>query len=339
MGDLRGRYLAGLTPTIAALEAAAAASDAEAVRQIAHRLKGSGASFGFPEISREASAVLDAAPDRQLEAAGVLLARLQGLGSGGADSRLLIVDDDPAIRMLLRAALAGHFDEIEEADSIDAARDRLDGEVPSLILLDLVLGPDDGTTLLAEIRAREGLRGVPVAVLSADDRPEVREQCLRLGADGYIEKPFDPAALGARIEALIAPGPDPDGSPSGGRTEVRVLLAEDDGIVADLVSDRLRRKGYTVTHCADGQAALEAAAVGDFSLAIIDVAMPKVNGFEVLGRLRGMARHAGTPVLMLTGMNDERSVVRAFDLGADDYVLKPFSPTELVARVTRMVHT
>jgi DNA-binding response OmpR family regulator len=338
MEDLRAQYLAGLPPSIAELEAALDCGDAEAVRRISHRLKGSGASFGFPEISRDAAAIVEAEPGEQPAAAGVLLSRLRDLGSGEVASRLLIVDDDPAIRMLLRAALAGRFEQIDEADSIEATRSRLDGGVPSLVLLDLVLGDDDGIALLAEIRAREGMQRVPVAVLSADGRPEVREACLRLGADGFIEKPFDPAALGTRIEALV--GRSPAGAPverPAGPSEVRVLLAEDDGIVADLVTDRLRRRGYAVTHCADGQAALDAASSGSYSLAIIDVAMPKVNGFEVLGRLRRMPGHSATPVLMLTGMNDEGSVVRAFDLGADDYVIKPFSPTELVARVARMV--
>jgi DNA-binding response OmpR family regulator len=343
MEDLRGQYLAGLPPTITALEAAAAAGAAEEIRGIAHRLKGSGASFGFPEISRAASAVLDAEPASEAAAVAALLERLRSVHSAESGLSLLIVDDDPAIRMLLRASLAGRFDRIDEADSLDEARDRLAGAPPSLVLLDLVLGDDDGRVLLAEIRS--GTVPIPVAVLSAHSGPEVRDECARLGAAGYIEKPFDPGSLGARVDTLLrmpgdpagtgGPGADGDGAPSG----VRVLLAEDDGIVADLVADRLRRKGYTVTHCADGQEALDAASAGDFSLAIIDVAMPKVNGFEVLGKLRGMRRHAGTPVLMLTGMNDEGSVVRAFDLGADDYVLKPFSPGELVARVARMVGT
>jgi DNA-binding response OmpR family regulator len=343
MDDLRAHYLAGLPPTIAALEAAVDAGDGGGIRRIAHRLKGSGASFGFPDVSRDASAVLDAGAGEEAVAAGPLLERLRSAHAEGSGRSLLVVDDDPAIRMLLRAALGGRFDRIEEAASLEEARERLGGTPPSLVLLDLLLGEDDGRSLLAEIRSSPEWAKVPVGVLSAHSGPEVREDCIRLGADGYLEKPFDPGSLGGRIDALIGAAGDPAlrGEPPAGESAtpdgVRVLLAEDDQIVADLVADRLRRRGYSVTHCADGREALDAASAGDFSLAIIDVAMPKVNGFEVLGTMRGMRRHSGTPVLMLTGMNDEGSVVRAFDLGADDYVLKPFSPTELVARVARMI--
>ena len=72
-------------------------------------------------------------------------------------------------------------------------------------------------------------------------------------------------------------------------------------------------------------------------LVILDVKMPGLDGFEVLERLRGDARFAKTPILMLTSMGQEADVVRGFGLGADDYVLKPFSPVELAARVRRLL--
>ena len=124
---------------------------------------------------------------------------------------------------------------------------------------------------------------------------------------------------------------------STGNSDLKVLVAEDDALTAGLIVDRLRRRGYQVVHCPDGQAALEAARYRKFALAVIDLNMPRMNGFELLTRLRGMRRHSGTPVLVLTGLGDEKNVVRAFDLGADDYMVKPFSPTELTARVARLI--
>jgi DNA-binding response OmpR family regulator len=150
----------------------------------------------------------------------------------------------------------------------------------------------------------------------------VVEELVRTGRDATAVEP-DGSAV-----------PEAAGSP---RHETRILIAEDDPLTADLVADRLQRRGYTVIHCTDGQEALEAARHRSLALVIIDVTMPKMNGFELLGKLRDMRRHAETPVLMLTGMSDERSVIRAFDLGANDYVLKPFSPTELTARVARLI--
>jgi DNA-binding response OmpR family regulator/HPt (histidine-containing phosphotransfer) domain-containing protein len=351
MNDLQAQYVAGLVPQISALQAALESGpecDVGEVSRIAHQLKGSGASFGFPEVSTRAAAVLRA-EERDIEAAGLrLLETLHSVASSDAASLLLIIDDDPAIRLLLRACLDGRFDSTEEAASIAEARALLEGGCsPTLILLDLVLGDGDGRELLAEIRSRTDLSAVPVAVMSAHRRQEVQDECTRLGADGFIQKPFQPDDLVPVVDDLVRSGrrmaepePEPpaaDTTADRPRSSTRILLAEDDPLTADLVTDRLQRRGYTVIHCANGQDALEAARHRSLALAVIDVTMPKMNGFELLGKLREMRRHATTPVVMLTGMSDERSVIRAFELGANDYVMKPFSPTELTARVVRLI--
>ena len=114
-----------------------------------------------------------------------------------------------------------------------------------------------------------------------------------------------------------------------------MLLAEDDELVAALVSDRLARDGYVVRREADGESALADALRSPPDVAILDVMMPKMNGFEVLGRLRSAPQTADLPIIMLTGRGREEDVVRGFDLGATDYIVKPFSPAELAVRVRR----
>ncbi|GIV57852.1 MAG: hypothetical protein KatS3mg042_0765 [Rhodothermaceae bacterium] len=117
-----------------------------------------------------------------------------------------------------------------------------------------------------------------------------------------------------------------------------ILLIEDDEDIAAIIQFRLQRDGYDVTHCNDGQKGIDFARQNTVSLIILDVKMPGLDGFEVLDRLRKMPAHARTPVIMLTSMGREDDVVRGFELGADDYVLKPFSPVELSARVRRLLH-
>ena len=119
-----------------------------------------------------------------------------------------------------------------------------------------------------------------------------------------------------------------------------ILLAEDDTLTARLIVHRLQREGYIVVHHPDGQSALEAAqeaGAGAYALAILDVKMPRMDGFELLGRIKEDPELASTPVVMLTGMGAEHDVVRALSGGADDYILKPFSPTELALRVQRLL--
>lgn len=121
------------------------------------------------------------------------------------------------------------------------------------------------------------------------------------------------------------------------RRSGRVLLAEDDTLTAALIIHRLEREGFEVIHEPDGHAALEAAESGDFAIVILDVQMPGRDGFQVLEQLRSIRGLDDTPIVMLTAAGSEREVVRGFELGANDYIVKPFSPAELTARLKRFV--
>jgi len=110
-----------------------------------------------------------------------------------------------------------------------------------------------------------------------------------------------------------------------------VLVVEDDAAIADLVSRYLRRDGYGVHLVTDGEAALAAVRRLRPVAVVLDVGLPKVDGIEVCRRLR--SAEDWTPVLFVTARDDEIDRVLGLELGADDYVTKPFSPRELVARV------
>ena len=109
---------------------------------------------------------------------------------------------------------------------------------------------------------------------------------------------------------------------------MRVLLVEDEPPIADTVAYALREDGFDVRHCLTAGAAL--AETGPFDLAILDVGLPDLGGFALCRELR---RGADLPVIFLTAHAAEAERVLGFELGADDYVTKPFSPRELVARV------
>ncbi|MEY4368523.1 MAG: hypothetical protein RL564_473, partial [Pseudomonadota bacterium] len=112
---------------------------------------------------------------------------------------------------------------------------------------------------------------------------------------------------------------------------MRILLAEDDSVLADGLTRSLRQSGY-VTDCVNnGEAADSALSTQDFDLLILDLDLPKMPGLEVLRRLR--ARESLLPVLILTANDSVDQRVKGLDLGADDYMAKPFALSELEARV------
>ena len=115
----------------------------------------------------------------------------------------------------------------------------------------------------------------------------------------------------------------------------RVLLIEDDELIGTMVEMNLSSAGYEVTWAQDGETGLEHARQQRFDAFVFDLMLPGLDGLEVAGRLR--AEGVTTPVLMLTARGETETKVRALDIGADDYLVKPFDMEELLARVRALV--
>lgn len=117
----------------------------------------------------------------------------------------------------------------------------------------------------------------------------------------------------------------------------RLLLVEDEEDIAFILRFLLERHGYTVDHAADGRAALERLGAAVPDLVLMDVMLPYHDGIELVERLRATPGWQSVPVLMLSAKAREADIVRALELGADDYVTKPFQPEEVLARIRRLL--
>jgi DNA-binding response OmpR family regulator len=118
-----------------------------------------------------------------------------------------------------------------------------------------------------------------------------------------------------------------------------VLVADDDPDILALVRFRLERDGYEVLSAPDGETALDLALARTPDLALLDVMMPRLDGYEVTRRLREHGPTATIPIILLTARVQEPDVERGFEAGADDYVTKPFSPQALGERVQAALGT
>ncbi len=117
----------------------------------------------------------------------------------------------------------------------------------------------------------------------------------------------------------------------------RILIADDDAFLRELLVHKLSASGYMVFPAEDGAAALSQVRELRPDLAILDGMMPVVDGFEVLRRLRADPATSDVPVIMLTSLRREEDIVGALKLGAADYLVKPFIPDELIARISRLL--
>ena len=116
---------------------------------------------------------------------------------------------------------------------------------------------------------------------------------------------------------------------------MKILLAEDEVDLNNVVTRYLKKNGYSVNSVLDGEEALDYLEYSEYDLVILDIMMPKVDGFEVIKKLRDKGNH--TSVLMLTARDSADDKVKGLDLGADDYIVKPFDFNELMARIRAVV--
>ncbi len=117
-----------------------------------------------------------------------------------------------------------------------------------------------------------------------------------------------------------------------------ILLVEDDEVTAYMLEYLLQREGYKVTNVPDGKQAFETINNNPpFSLALLDIMVPYVSGFELISHIRSLPDWDKTAVIMISGKSQERDIIKALDAGATDYIVKPFQPGEVLARIRKSV--
>lgn len=340
------RLLTGLLPALRQGDEHAL----ERLRELAQGLSGSGASFGFPEISAAARAVEDADdPQRLAQLPALARALLEATARAPrtgvlAQRRILLVtaadEDARRLQSLLQQQSVDYQAFI--APSAARARELLAQHDFSLMLVDLVLPDMDGRVLLRELCERLGERMVCYA-LAPIEQATLRQECLALGARACIARPFDaPHTAQLLAEALRSSASVPPLPPDDTATDVPValagpvLLAASDLLLAGIIKHRLSREGIAVQHAHTGQQACEALQTFDPALIMLDARMPDMSGFDVLARLRQTHTPREVPVLLLIATGNEDDIKHGYALGADDYLIKPFSSAELLARVRRL---
>ena len=353
----------------------AAVSVEEAVK-VLHRIAGLGGTLGFPRVSAKASAMEEQLVAEQgrpgdfgTQVAELRAAYAQDVANPKRDQaaaatsasamslRVLLVEDEPLQRRVLSAQLrkAGH--EPLELDSGEAVIDAVRAKAPDIVLLDVELPGIDGYTVCGMIKADPALAEIPVVFLSAHADVESRLHGLSHGADEFLTKPIDPRELSLRLELLAkrrhrAGDAVPPATPTVPKAAVTapappvghatpeiapcVLVCDDDQDVVRILDAHLAAVGYRRVVANDGVQALDEVRAQAPDAMVLDLMMPKLTGFDVLAALKEMGDRR-PKVLVLSARGRQEDVIRAFQLGADDFLVKPFKPQELLGRVARLV--
>jgi PAS domain S-box-containing protein len=245
---------------------------------------------------------------------------------------VLIVDDSLTVRMDLEEAFAAAGFSPTSCADLAAARRALARARFSLVVLDVLLPDGDGLALLAELRRSARTAGTPVVLLSTEAEVGDRLRGLDVGADEYVGKPYDVAAVVARGRELVRQAGGGEGD--GGRVEV--LVVDDSVTVREELRSELERAGFAVATAASGEEGLRVAADRLPGAVVVDGAMPGMDGATFIRQLRADAALRTTPCILLTA-SEFVGELGALDAGADAYVRKEEGHEVVLARLQALL--
>ena len=265
-------------------------------------------------------------------------------------ARVLVVDDILANVKLLEAKLTAEYFDVLTARSGVEALEVVQRSVPDIILLDVMMPGMDGFEVCQRLKSNPQTQHIPVIMVTALDQPQDRVKGLEAGADDFLTKPVSDVALFSRVKSLVRLKMLTDELRSRAATSERMGLLDQDVqesmarkpgkvmLVDDKASSVERLMGalaepHNVTVIQDPQEALFEAAEKNWELLIISLNLQEFDGLRLCSQLRSLERTRQMPILIIVEPHDNTRLLRALDMGVNDYLMRPIDKNELLARV------
>jgi len=269
-------------------------------------------------------------------------------------ARVLVVDDILANVRLLEAKLtAEYFDVITAMNGVDAL-EAVQRARPDIVLLDVMMPGIDGIEVCRRIKSNPATHHIPVIMVTALDQLEDRVKGLEAGADDFLTKPVNDVALFCRVKSLARlkmltdelsarlesageigmmnnPLKQIDSDTPG-----KILLIDNRGNLMDRMCAAVGTKHH-MTCCDDPQQAARIAADGEFELLIVNLDLEGFDGLRLCAQLRSLERTRQVPILIIVDMDDHQRMIRALDMGVNDYLIRPIDKQEFLARVNTQI--
>jgi two-component system, cell cycle response regulator len=270
-------------------------------------------------------------------------------------ARVLVVDDILANVRLLEAKLtAEYFDVVTAMNGLDAL-EAIQRTKPDIVLLDVMMPGIDGIEVCKRIKADAATKHIPVVMVTALDQPEDRVRGLEAGADDFLTKPVNDISLFCRIKSLVRLKMLTDelrvrsstGTSMGiiGLEDIRdsdldgrVLLVDPRVSTADRISNSFENK-HVITHVTGHQQAIDAVqnCVHPFELVIVSFDSEHYDGLRLCSQLKSTEATRQTPILVIVDPDNQPGLLRALDMGVNDYLMRPVDRQELKARVSTQI--
>jgi two-component system cell cycle response regulator len=269
-------------------------------------------------------------------------------------ARILVVDDIPANVKLLEARLLAEYFDVLTADDGYKALAICDSTHVDLILLDIMMPGIDGFEVCERLKGNPRTAHIPVVMVTALDQPSDRVRGLKAGADDFLTKPVNDLQLISRVKSLVRLktlsdelriradtasniGLEDMLKGADGREETaQVLLVDGRASSQERIIKALKPVAGVIA-MSDPQAALFEAAESPVDMVIVNANFDEYDPLRLCSQLRSLERTRFLPLLLVTEMGADDLIVRALDLGVNDYIVRPIDPNELVARVLTQI--
>ena len=283
------------------------------------------------------------------------IARIRG-GRRSDRGVVMLAESDASVFEAMKTMLASRQILTVQAKTQDELADRWFERAPDILVYQQRAGETRATEFFQALKGNSVLKAVDIVLLVSDYELKMRDHIFHQGVDDFLQLPLHEAEVLGRllprlelkrairtrgrhqeasiVEASHASQHKTTGPAVDGR---RVILADDDPPIRGLLAFHLERAGWQVTSVEDGRQAVDQLAEETFDLAVLDVNMPMMSGFEVLDWLKAHPQRRPAKVVMLTAMSYEASVQRAFELGVDEFLSKPFDPLVAITRINRVM--
>ncbi len=328
------------------------------IKKLAHSLHESGTTHGFAGISDASKELAQASTDKLIKKMAVLLVALKSVttqitaGTNDQITILIVEDDEPiANQLVANLRLKSGLYKTIWVKTAAKAYEYLDKQEFSLLVLDLVLPDGDGRDVLRKIKFNSKKK-LSVFVMSVMTEDVIRVECMSLGAQKFFTKPFDSyklvdqidnflqnknrhrkLSLIPHVEDAIVDFNHDSTAPKTDFSAFTILVVSDDVKHATSITKRLLLNGFLVEHATNTMEAIAVLSLKYISLIILDIQISVLDGFGVLKQLRNDPNREHVPIIMLNIKGAEKDFIKGYDLGVDDYILKPYSMTQLIARV------
>ncbi len=258
--------------------------------------------------------------------------------------QILVIDDDVAMRKLIGFNLKKAGYDVILADGPDEAFQHLEKTTPDLVLCDIMMSGMDGFTFCEKVRSQEKYKALPFIFVSAKSSLADKERAVALGADDYITKPFVLDELLLKIRSLLKRSEIYKGYGAKKIIEEitqaakpKILIVDDDKVLTKILSSALEKNDFEVKVAHNAFDGFNIAKEFKPDLILSDILMPEADGFELKNLLNADKELKTIPFVFLTSKNEEADILKGYEFGVYDYVLKTAGISIITAKVKAIV--